>query len=175
MKLSDYQRAAQRTMVGPSAAKSQEERMVNAALGLCGEAAEINNAVEYGPNHDVLEESGDLLWYVAQMCFSQGETIASIPPQRVAWSVDRAQRELWHHTGYIADAVKKLYFHQKPINVVVFFDSLQGITTAVAELLHIYGWSIADACEYNNAKLLKRFSEGFTPAAANARLDEATP
>lgn len=169
MNLSEYQIAAERTMV-PT--QPRHEAMLNAALGLCGEAAEAAKAYEYDTAH-LPEECGDLLWYVAQMCWAHGESIANIPPNDQGWNEERALEMLWHHSGFVADQVKKYVFHQRPISVVVFFDSLAQVITAVETLLGFHGVRLETVCAANNQKLLKRFPAGYTHADANARKDEA--
>ncbi len=167
MDLATYQKCAERTMMDVN----PEREMLNAALGICGEAAEVSRAVEWGSNAELLEESGDSVWYVAQMCKAHGESIADISPLVVDWNEDRSLQELWDHSGSVADMTKKLVFHKKPISSIVFFDSLQAIVTALNSLLGFYGWTITDACEHNNQKLLKRHANGFSHESANVYAD----
>jgi hypothetical protein len=169
MNLADYQTAAERTMTDPD----NTHRMLNAALGICGEAAEVAKSFEWDDS-ELLGECGDLLWYVAQMCKANGETIANLKPDDQGWNEETALAHLWHHSGYVADAVKKLVFHQKPFVQVVFWDSLYQIVIAVDTLLGFHGKNISDACEHNVAKLLKRFPNGFNYADANRRADEVS-
>jgi len=56
-----------------------DERLVCAVLALCGEAGELANHVKKGIWHGhgidkeyVLEETGDLCWYLAEICSSIG-------------------------------------------------------------------------------------------------------
>ena len=58
------------------------ERQLHAAVGICGEAGELIDAVKknwiYGADLDlenVLEECGDLLFYVAAMLINSGFTL----------------------------------------------------------------------------------------------------
>ena len=76
MQFSEYQELAQNTagFNGRS-----EERLVCAVLALCGEAGELANHVKKGIWHGhgvdegyVLEECGDLIWYLAEVCASMG-------------------------------------------------------------------------------------------------------
>jgi hypothetical protein len=171
MNLETYQRAAERTMLDT---QPVSDVMLNAALGLCGEAAEVASAFREHNSAHVLEESGDLLWYVAQMCRAYGKSIADIPPfPLTGWDTHVVLEALWSNTGFIADMTKKCVFHQKPINTAASLASLQSIVSMVSHILMLYGYTLSDACEHNTAKLLKRFPAGFTPADANARKDEA--
>lgn len=67
-----YQHLASRTMTNTT---TQDQRLNNAALGLCGEAGEVADLVKKHQHHEhsldtikLAEELGDLLWYVAQAC-----------------------------------------------------------------------------------------------------------
>ena len=167
MNLSDFQTAAERTMTD----RDNIGRMQNAALGLCGEAAELAEIVDgVAPIRD---EAGDILWYVAQMCKAFDMSIAEIPPVGFVYDEDEAMPILFFYVGKVADTIKKLVYHKKPINPVDLARNLQQIVTAVASLLDTREDTLEDACEYNNAKLLKRFPDGFSHEAANARRDEA--
>jgi NTP pyrophosphatase (non-canonical NTP hydrolase) len=68
MDLNEYQRLALRT----ARDLSSEERLLNATLGLAGEAGEFADSVKklrfhgHALDHDgLVKELGDLLWYVA--------------------------------------------------------------------------------------------------------------
>lgn len=167
MNLHDFQIAAQRTMTDTDTNRQKQ----NAGLGLCGEAAEISVSYEWQDNN-LLEECGDLLWYVAQMCRAFGHSIAEVPPLVMNWTENASLYELWRNTGFVADIVKKQVYHKREINEPDLLKALQAITTAVDCLLGFVGKNVADACDNNNAKLLKRHPNGFTHESANARLDK---
>lgn len=169
MNLQEYQTAAERTMTDIG----NRNRMLNAALGLCGEAAEVAKAYEWDAKDELLEECGDLLWYVAQMCKSQHTSIAHLHPEDQGWDEEQALDQLWHQTGYIADATKKRVFHGKPIMPLLFANALEQVVVAIDALLGFHGKTVAEACDFNIAKLLKRFPDGFSHEAANARADKA--
>lgn len=166
MNLSNYQRAAERTMLGT---QPVQDAMLNAALGLCGEAAEIAEAFHAHASAPMLEECGDLLWYAAQHCKACGYSLEQFAP-RDNEGLDR----LWYATGKLADMAKKQVFHQKNVSKIDRWELMDIVLSAVNTALILYGYTLSDACEHNNRKLLMRFPAGFTPAAANARLDEAS-
>ena len=75
----DFESHVARLFVKP---EGSIERMVHAALGIAGEAGEVVDAVKkhwiYGKPLDVeniLEESGDILFYVAALLIENGYTI----------------------------------------------------------------------------------------------------
>jgi len=81
MRASEYQRRAMRT--APQI--TDAERLVNAALGLSGEAGEFADSVKkaryQGHSLDVAalaNELGDVLWYVALACAALGFDMADV-------------------------------------------------------------------------------------------------
>lgn len=74
--LSGYQRHAARTS---NSALTNRDRMLNAALGLCGEAGEASEHVKKTHFHGrefrreaYISELGDVLWYLAECCTAAG-------------------------------------------------------------------------------------------------------
>lgn len=172
MNLSTYQTCAERTMLDT---QPVQDAMLNAALGLCGEAAEVAKAhIEQSGPH-ILEECGDLLWYAAQWCKVHNETLGTFVPRLTGETNEECLLRLWYATGQLADMTKKFVFHQKPINALARHLALDTVLCSVYTILHAYGWYIEEACANNNEKLLKRFPDGFNHTDANARKDEATP
>jgi NTP pyrophosphatase (non-canonical NTP hydrolase) len=79
---SEYSRAAGLTIVTD---QDNEERKLNAALGLAGEAGEVVELIKkarfHGKPYDVesiKKELGDVLWYLNQMAFAHGLTLAEV-------------------------------------------------------------------------------------------------
>lgn len=79
---SEYARDAGRTI---TLDQDNEERKLNAALGLAGEAGEVVELIKkarfHGVPYDtdqVKKELGDILWYVNQMAYAHGLTLAEV-------------------------------------------------------------------------------------------------
>lgn len=73
MTFDNYQSLA---MVTANTALTRDDQIVNAALGLAGEAGEIADLIKkhYFQGHrlkesELIDELGDLLWYVALLCY----------------------------------------------------------------------------------------------------------
>ncbi len=82
MELSSYMRLANGT-ANPHLTRQQY--LVNAALGLTGEAGELANAIKKWQFHgheldeeNVIEELGDIMWYVALACRELDITIDDV-------------------------------------------------------------------------------------------------
>jgi NTP pyrophosphatase (non-canonical NTP hydrolase) len=87
IQLDEYQQLAGRTS---GAGGDGERRLVIAALGLTGEAGEFANMVKkltaHGhevPLHDLADELGDVLWYVAEAASACGLQLGDIAQQNV--------------------------------------------------------------------------------------------
>lgn len=72
MKINEYQEFAMKTL-NPSL--NQKEILINAVMGLCGEAGEATDLVKKHlfQNHEFkkeefLKELGDIAWYLAEAC-----------------------------------------------------------------------------------------------------------
>jgi NTP pyrophosphatase (non-canonical NTP hydrolase) len=174
MNLSDFQVSAERTMV---AGMPSEQLMVNAALGHCGEIAELDQAVlsTWGKAPPLFDEAGDVLWYVAQMCKAMGKSIAAIPPEPgvfLGWDTETTIQSLYRNTGWIADATKKRVFHGKLINPFDMLAALQAVVGGVEHILSISHLRLEAALDRNHEKRALRHPMGFSHATANARADE---
>lgn len=105
MLVSDYQTAAQSFL--PK--RSPLDHLINAALGLCGEAAELNDALGLplqAPQDEleasgaaILLEAGDLLWYVAALSYALAELdainlVRATTSPLEGWAADIAGRPL---------------------------------------------------------------------------------
>ena len=85
---SEYARDAGRTITPD---QDNEERKLNAALGLAGEAGEVVELIKkarfHGKPYDteaIKKELGDVLWYVNQMAHAHGLSLEEIAQANVA-------------------------------------------------------------------------------------------
>lgn len=170
MNLHEYQIAAERTMGSETSA---EARLINSVLGIAGESAEIAKEMHSQNLGLVLEECGDLLWYIAQLHKACGESIGDTVIRPLNWGEQNAMRELWSLSGMMADTAKKRYFHGKVVSDFQFVSLARGLAQVVYCILKLQGTTVEEACDLNVAKLLKRHPHGFTHATANAKADQA--
>ena len=87
MDLNEYQRAALRT----AAAVGAEARLLNAILGLAGETGEVAELLKKHQFHGhaldrqrVLDELGDVLWYIALAADALDSSLEEIGQRNVA-------------------------------------------------------------------------------------------
>lgn len=88
MELNDYQRKAARTS---STALSQSEHLMNGCLGLAGEAGECCDLLKKASFQDgreirekMLDELGDVLWYIAESASALGYTLEEVAVHNVS-------------------------------------------------------------------------------------------
>jgi NTP pyrophosphatase (non-canonical NTP hydrolase) len=91
MELNEYQRLAQRT----GGQHDRRDWLLNAALGL-GEAGEVQNIIKKHlfHGHDlnankVIDELGDILWYVADMAAALGATLDDVAESNIQKLIER--------------------------------------------------------------------------------------
>ena len=87
MELNEYQRLAQRTC---NKTDSPEAKIENGVLGMCGEAGECADLLKKHRHqkHDfdrdkLLEEVGDVLWYVAETAAGLGATLEEVAQHNI--------------------------------------------------------------------------------------------
>ena len=88
MTFDEYDKAAART-AGP--AQTQQEGLALCALGICGEGGEFADEVKKHLFHThplhwdkLVEELGDVLWYVSRACSALGTTLEMVALGNVA-------------------------------------------------------------------------------------------
>ncbi|PDW03523.1 nucleotide pyrophosphohydrolase [Candidatus Viridilinea mediisalina] len=88
MNVNDYQRLALRS---EAPQRTRNERLLNAALGLCGEAGEWADTLKKHVFHDhpldtaaLSKELGDILWYVAIACDALELEMSDVMAENIA-------------------------------------------------------------------------------------------
>jgi NTP pyrophosphatase (non-canonical NTP hydrolase) len=88
MDANEYQRLALRT---EAPGREQRDRLLNAALGLCGEAGEFGDSVKKFAFHAhtldeaaLRKELGDVLWYAALACDALGLELGEVMAENIA-------------------------------------------------------------------------------------------
>ena len=92
MDFNEYQDLAQRT----SSTISEDEKLDNGILGLCGEVGEVSEHLKkywfHGKKLDsylLMEELGDVLWYIAEMCEGLGIYLEDVATHNIQKLMDR--------------------------------------------------------------------------------------
>lgn len=89
MNFNEYQEAARRTS-GVTSKYLTQHSVQMAALGLSGEVGELNDHIKKAYYHGhplslakIVEEVGDILWYIAEMCSANGLELEDIAIENV--------------------------------------------------------------------------------------------
>ena len=75
-------------------------------------------------------------------------------------------------TGEIIDAVKKHWIYNKPLDRENILEECGDTMFYLQALLSECGYTLDDAIDHNIAKLSKRYPNGYTDEAAQARADK---
>lgn len=160
MTLGKYALLAQRT----SRKEPGIDHMTNGVLGLIGEAGEVVETVKkwrFQSEHDMpmpvcklIEELGDVMWYVVEFCRAINVSIEDLPvkdPFSQYDTLEQASVGLMHS-----------------IMCVVLDGQEADITDIISIIAHVSGIledfcnvSMSDAMNLNINKLMKRYPEGF--------------
>lgn len=162
-------------------------RLLHACAGISSELAEL---IELQENYDkeegldrvnLMEELGDILWYVgiASDTLNATDDIASDTPFEGRY--EKFDDSLINNivtfclnvgaiSGELVDkAVKKTIFYGKKVNEQDLIDHLRHIHQNVKYLLGNAGYTLEQARERNIEKLRARYGDKFTEAAALER------
>jgi hypothetical protein len=157
-------------------------RLIHASAGV---SSEISELVELASSEDVLdrvnlmEECGDILWYVGIAADALGATdricqradfvsgLIDLPDNELVNEIFKTQAALSVRAGNIADlAIKKFVFYGKPFDAELLIKEFSAVHSLVDYLLTMAGLTLEQARERNIAKLKKRYGAKFTEAAA---------
>ena len=83
-----------------------------------------------------------------------------------------AQIGMCGEVGELADAIKKSVMYGKPLDIVNVKEECGDILWYMALLLDEIGSSFGEVMAINDAKLKKRYPDGFIEANASLRLDK---
>jgi NTP pyrophosphatase (non-canonical NTP hydrolase) len=164
MQWTEYQTLASRTF---NMQLNRTERLENAALGLIGEAGEIADLIKKHRHHGhpldrdkVIDECGDLLWYVAQMCSVLEYEISYgfVGKKGFGLSIGVYALRLGRNVGIVAEQVDREYRHIDTSVVGAFLDD------------HIDS-TLDEAQQRNIEKLRRRYPNGFSSEASLNRAE----
>ena len=146
----EYQKLAQRT----SSTTTARDKLINGALGLCGEVNEFITEKLFIEKRAT--EAGDVMWYVAEIAEGLGVSLAD-----VAAIDEPCVTGIYEEAAQIADAVKKYAYQGHTIEKYEIMLGLNRIMHRIARRMFDYGYSMDDVMRGNVEKLLKRYPNGF--------------
>lgn len=146
--------------------------LMHMAVGIAGEAAELLEAVSNGDQEHIIEEIGDLRFYIAGlrngMGWEDGEPVA-----QHAGNEDQCAQMIVFASGIVLDVVKKWWAYDKPLSNVDLLFSLNCLMVWVSSLQSSLGIRTEQVLAENNAKLSKRYATGsYSNQQAQERADK---
>lgn len=174
-----WQDYVKEVMVTAATTKPREVQGLVLALGLCGEAAEVYEALEVGHGQsnghghvrgqDILDkELGDFLWYAAAL------TDWAVLP--IDFDLDRREDlclesvDTMRYAGLVAERMKKHLGHSRPLDTQRLTSEVVACIQAAESLCN---GRLSQVCAANIAKLRTRFKGGgFDSALSAAKADE---
>lgn len=181
MEIKDYSMLAMRT------SPNGHDRVLNGCLGLIGESGEVVDIIKKFtfqsgdrpefPADKMIEECGDVLWYVAELCTGLDIDATSIFINGQFDAVPSYDDTLEHIGIALSSYAAKLaYFNI--IHSATEADNKSNLRAIVAEvslILMYYCKSTIVACmEHNIEKLRKRYPDGFDPERSLHRAADDT-
>jgi NTP pyrophosphatase (non-canonical NTP hydrolase) len=176
MNLQSYQEKAKRTVNWEIDYKLQ---LAGFVLGIVGEKGELKKVIEgtyMGFDRlitDIMDEGGDVLWYIVNLCSQFGIDWTNLLPEMPkSYSTPRLMfDEMEKHISTLADMIKKHTVQEHPIDLDEVLEALTGIVGALVELFAKYQVSPDEVCEFNYTKLLKRYPDGFESSRSLVRAE----
>lgn len=161
---------------------------LHATLGISGEVAELCQAVLFKDPENLLEEAGDILFYVGDLVDSvnwycggkftpNGASIFDFSV--IEKSVGEMKGD--HYSGIVAlvasagvvtDLIKKHVIYGQDLNDEKLHNAVVAITYSTHLFLRDFGFTLDQAVQHNIDKLNRRYPEGYTDAAAKERTDK---
>lgn len=187
MDFNDYQREALRT------AKAEQDstlgNLVHASLGLATESGEFSAEVwatvagaerTEAMRAHMVEELGDVLWYCALGCYALDTTMnAAFAAFSLRYgtfhTLTTVALALSTASGAFTTEVKRMARYGKEMTPEMAAHMVEEIGNVIASIHRAcrpLGTTLESIAAGNVAKLRKRFPEGFTNEAAEARADK---
>jgi NTP pyrophosphatase (non-canonical NTP hydrolase) len=162
MDWNEYSTLAARTA---PANQARKDRVINAALGICGELAEMADASRQGNREWIAQEAGDVCWYLALGGLT--DFIPARPHEDLRIWADEAGvnsmlLRLLILAGNYADHVKKYTKQGHPWTDGPPHMVLSSIAADLYLLMFLHRLDWESILEHNIDKLRKRYPEGFS-------------
>lgn len=144
--------------------------LLHMAVGIAGELGELIKALYNEDEENILEELGDLEFYIAGMkpttelhqVYGVGDT----------WLSGDTATDMLYVSGELLDCVKRHAIYGKPLDVFRLSTLLSALEYALFCVYQDTGILQAQAIQYNREKLQARYNGKYSNEAAQARIDK---
>lgn len=165
MKLSSYEQMV-KSLAKPGEAilaglNPQKADLAHHMIGLVGEYLEVEQGRYKGDVENVKEELGDSNFYLTGLSLNVGYK----PKIKTDWNS--------HCVCDILDLVKKCVIYGHELKAEQLFDAMDDFLTYLHSIAESYKLTMEEIIKHNMEKLSKRYKDGYSDAAAQARADKA--
>lgn len=149
-----------------------KKNIVHASLGIISEIGELADMLKrnlaYGKPFDkinLVEECGDVMWYIPLMCRQFSIDFASLFPTReyALDPVDVLVEDLVNWAGPLVASARTCHEHSL---TPTFVPHLSAVVRTLDKICRAAGYTLEEAMLRNIMKLNERFPDGFTEWAA---------
>lgn len=153
-----------------------QENLLHATIGLIGEVVELSFYVDAG---NFIEEHGDLEFYLQHLNLTINTNNIAVKPTEVnrieAQALEKdPMGKILFHTGELLDLAKKAWVYNKPVESLDWNHHTVRVNLCLHFLATSHGFTQDASREANMAKLRKRYPDGYSDAAAQARADKTS-
>jgi hypothetical protein len=168
MNLNNYQQLALRT----AGHMNTDQMLINSALGLPGEVAEIYDEIVSGKfdNTKIKKELGDLCWYIAIALHALSTQFSSVGCGKIHGKA--ITMNLVIATGKYSDYIKKVYFQGHKMDKEHCIELLSSCYLAIRTICKEWYYDFDQILQDNIDKLKRRYPDGFEVARSINRVEE---
>lgn len=181
----EYSKLALRTesvLPADHALEAKMWRILHGAIGICTETAELVDGIRKGKENkiNIMEEIGDVMWYVAIVCDAIGDAENNIDFSNILTMGCRIELEegvtIFGYSSFscicagdVIDAVKRSIFYRKPLDEMKIAEALIALVSQLRGVAKIAETDFDEALARNIAKLKARYPVKFDDVKAVER------
>jgi NTP pyrophosphatase (non-canonical NTP hydrolase) len=141
-------------------------RLLHSSIGLSNEVAELFKAIEINDITNIIEELGDIYWYIGCGCYGNNMRFDNLvfryaPMFDNTFTNEFLKKSLLEYSSKYLDLIAKVVFHNRVYDRPKINVYLLVIAKLCSHLCYNYGFSIELVLTKVNEKLQIRYPSGF--------------
>jgi NTP pyrophosphatase (non-canonical NTP hydrolase) len=168
MNWNEYLELSEKTLSTQFNCDEKEQKVLHAVIGVLTEVEELldNHIGETQDFTNILEEAGDITWYLAII----GREYQLDYPQLLVRTKNEDPMKLVlkiiKNTCKLLDMMKKKIYYNKPIDENLFKTITHVVMLDLSDYMNVYDINIQNSFDINIAKLKARYGEKFSSERA---------
>jgi len=168
MNWNEYLELSEKTLSTQFNCDEKEQKVLHAVIGILTEVEELldNHIGETQDFTNILEEAGDITWYLAII----GREYQLDYPQLLVRTKNEDPMKLVlkiiKNTCKLLDMMKKKIYYNKPIDENLFKTITHVVMLDLSDYMNVYDINIQNSFDINIAKLKARYGEKFSSERA---------